>query len=167
MGIEASLHQVTLFQLKRIQKDHELIDKWIFPEDEVDDPRVMTDKGLYLGKSLYALNFLISDDHSGGEPPEAYAVFGKHLLFEEEGGAYFCGYLVPDEVKQVWSDLGHITKDDLLSQFDVDVMNSIPIYPSAGWKESDFSYIYDLFTKMLAYYQDTVHRNNAMIHLVY
>lgn len=164
MGIEASLHQVTLFQLKRIQKDHELIEKWIFPEDEDDDPRVMTDEGLYLGKTLYALNFLISDDHSGGEPPESYAVFGKHLLFEGEGGLHFCGYLVPDEVKQVWSDLGQITKDDLLSRFDVDLMNSIRIYP--GWRESDFDDLYDLFTKMLAYYQDTVHRNNAMIHIV-
>ena len=123
MGIDSSLHQVTLFQLKRTQKDHKLIDKWIFPEDEDDDPRVMIDEGLCLGRSLYALNFLISDDQSGGEPPESYAIFGKHVLFEGEGGVHFCGFLLPDEVKQVWADLARITKDDLLSRFDVDVMN--------------------------------------------
>ena len=165
MGIVATLHQVTLSQLKRIQEDHELIDQWIFYEDE--DPKVMIDEGLYLGRSLYGLNFLITGDHLGGEPPESYAIFGKHLLFEEDWGVDSCTFLMPNEVKQVWSALGAKTKDDLLSQFDVDVMNSIPIYPSADWTESDFHDLYDLFTKMLAYYQETVHKGNAMLHLIH
>jgi len=165
MGINATLYQITLLQLERIMEDHELIDKWIFYEDE--DPKVLIDGGIYLGRSLYGLNFLITGDHLGGKPPESYAIFGKHLLFEDDWGVHSCTYLMPDEVKQVWSALSKITKDDLLSQFDVDVMNSIPIYPSAGWEQSDVSYLYDLFKKLLAYYRDTVHRQNATIHLVH
>lgn len=167
MGIEATLHQVTLFQLKRIQQDHELVDKWIFPEDEVDDPRVMTDEGLHLGRSLYGLNFLITGDHLGGEPPESYAIFGKHLLFEEDWGVDICMYLMPNEVDEVCSAICKITKDDLLSQFDPDVMSSIPIYPPGGWIESDFDILYNKFKKMLAYYEDTVHNRNAMLNLVH
>ena len=167
MGMVASIHQVTTFQLKRIIQSPELVDKWIFPEDDADQEEMLVDDGLYFGRSLFGLNFFMTGYIEGGEPPISYAIFGKHLLFENDWGMHSCNYLMPNEVEEVWSALREITKHDLLSQFDVDVMNEIPIYPSATWEDSDFDYLYDLFEKMTAYYEDAVHNGNAMIHLVY
>ncbi len=165
MGIEASLHQVTEEQLKMLQENERLIDEWIFYEEE--DPGVLVDEGQYLGNSFYGLNEIITGDHLGGEPPASYAIFGKHILFEDDWGIHSCTYLMPGEVKEVWEVLRKITIDDLASHFDAEEMNETPVYPASGWEESDFGYLFHLFQTMLDYYHSAVERKNAMVHLIY
>jgi hypothetical protein len=162
VGIEATLLQVTPFQLKRLVQSPDLVDAWVFPEDGEEE--MLIDDGLYIGKSLYGLHFMITGEDLAGAEPEVYTVFGKHDLTD---CGYDCRYLMPEEVKAVWDVLAEMTEAVLSSNFDVDLMNSIPIYPPAGWHESDFDYLYELFKELVEYYQDAVERQNGIIHLVH
>ena len=167
MGIEASLNELTSYQLKRIKKALELIEKWFFPEDGLLPKSLKKSlyEGLYLGRSLYGLNLLINGDPLGGIPPLSYAIFGKHTLLRDEMGFYWCKYLLSEEAQQVSTALARVDKEDLRENFDLNVLNE-GVYPG-NWEESDFDYLYDLFKKLLSYYRNTAKRQNAMIHFVF
>ena len=167
MGVEVSLFQVSLSQLKKIKCDFNLIDKWFFPDEGVDSD-YNEEHSFYLGRSFHGLHFMLSRTY---EPkPDGslkdFFVFGKHkLCFEKEIGAD-CAYLLPQEVKDLLKMLCNVKRSRLSLKFNPDEMNRIKIYPGR-WCLSDFDVLYELFLQLRKYYRDAAARDNAVINIVY
>lgn len=170
MGVEVSLIQITLFQLKKIQQNPAFIDDWFFVEDQNETPpKPINYEELYLGKSWHGLHFVITGDSDieGGDPPGSYAIFGKHPFEFQDAMLHSCKYLMPNEVKEVSDFLARISKKDLLSVFDPDLMNEIEIYPRSTWIKDEFDSLYDLFREVVVFYQKVSLKNNYVLCLQY
>jgi len=168
MGVDISLFQVTLSELKRIRHDPDLMEKWFFPDEGVDSDYDDKNISLYLGKSHHGLHFIISGTKypKPGDPLQNYFVFGKHNFRLRDNNDNNCKYLLPREVKDLVKILDNIKSKILFSNFDYKEMDRNGIY-GRGWCADDADYMDDLFVRLRNYYKDAAVRGNAIISITY
>lgn len=120
-----------------------------------------TGGGLSLEKSWHALHYLLTGKTEAAPPPLGNAILGGEEIGEERDYGRV-RFLTPQQVREVAEALATISKEDLLSRFDVQRMQaSKVIYPCRNQEELDIAMQY--FEQLADYYSDAAGRGNAML----
>lgn len=119
-----------------------------------------SEEGLTLEKSWHCLHYLLT-----GTAGQTDSVLGKAILGGREIGPDVgygpARYLEPNEVKKVAKSLKTVSKEDLLSRFNLKAMKAAKIY--ACRDEGELQLAQDYFTRVCNYYDEAAARGDAML----
>jgi Domain of unknown function (DUF1877) len=152
--------RVTSAELERVKQDPESVVKLFFPDDERDADGATH---LDVDKAWHAIQFLLTDDPWSGEPPLQNVVMGGTELGEDLGYGP-ARYLVPGEVHEVATALGHITGEALWSRFSATKFATAEIYPQ-GWigSNEERDYVVERYEQLREFFREAASAGDAML----
>jgi hypothetical protein len=148
-------------RLNELLAKSETIMDFLYPDD---DPTSELETDLDIDKTWQAIHFLLTGDAWKGLPPLANAALGGTELGEEDVGYGPARYLSVSEVAEVAAHLSVISKEELISRFNLNQFREREIYPD-GWVGSDeeMNYITGYYLKLVSFFQDASKSNSAML----
>jgi hypothetical protein len=160
MGMTLTLLQVNSATLEEYLNDSSLLENVLFEgvEDDIDDI-------LDLDKSWDGIFFLLTGESSLNSEHKLLKLFYSDNVIDDEqdfgyGPAF---YLLPEEVKEINSELLKMSISDLKKRFDPDKMEALGLYPEIWHDEESLPYLLDNFEELKAFYATAAKRGNIII----
>ena len=134
---------------------------FLYPDNEVESE---SEADLDIDKTWQAIHFLLTGDAWKGSHPLSNAVLGGVELGDEDVGYGPARYLSASEVAEIAAHLSGISKEALISRFDLNKFRKNGIYPD-GWVGSDEekNYITGYYHKLVSFFQEAAKSGNAML----
>ena len=154
-----NLLRVSNAELESYLENSSLLENRIYENDDEDSNLIDIDKAwngilfLLTGQNLENL------DH-----PMAKVFFSNQFIDEEQDLGYGPGhYLTPDQVKEVSSQLGQLSKEELRKKFDAKRMTELEIYPDIWDGEDEVEYLLEYYEVIRNVYSTAAKNNEAVI----
>jgi hypothetical protein len=161
MGMVACMASLSSETLGELQKNPDLIEEYLFPDDGDSEPPNYID----LDKAWHGIHYLLTGQADGGELPQSLAVVGGEE-FGPEVGYGPARFLTAPEVKSVAAVLANLPAQSLASRFDPNDMAAKQIYPDGIWvrdgKEA-LDYVLDNYQQLKTFYREAAERGDAVI----
>lgn len=159
MSMIGNYLRVSPEQLARLRRDPSLITSILYPEGDEEHP---DGTHLDIDKAWHAIQFLLTGEPWGGEPPLHNAVTGGFELGDEDVGYGPARTLTFAEVRAVSVALASISGEQLWSRFDADAFATAEIYPE-GWSSEGKDYILGHYEALRVFFADAAKSGSAMI----
>ncbi|MBN3896182.1 MAG: YfbM family protein [Nostoc sp. NOS(2021)] len=180
MGITASYKRITPQKFAEIQNDIEAAAS--FFELDLDDldfsnPQAMiaklqerrSNKHYFRLEDWHALHFLLTGesnlDDTQTSPPLCNVVMGGTPT-QFEAGYRFVRYLTLEEVRDVADALSQTSVEELKRRFNSTVFNAAEIYPNpspGGWDEEEIETLFELYPKLVRFFQNAAKEGDIVL----
>lgn len=116
---------------------------------------------LDLGRSWYALHYLLCGEVWTGEGPLFDALSGGQPLLQAEE---LVRALTTDQTEATAQALNNKTEEQLTAAFRPEEMNAAKIYPSADWTSpGELEHLLERFRELTAYYGEAAAKRQGML----
>lgn len=96
-----------------------------------------SDDYLNIGKSWDIIHYALCGEQSEGKSPYSYVVLGGKKINDEDVGYGPARYLTPSQVKEAYTAIKDITKNDWISKYDWDIILGDILYSNPNHNNSN------------------------------
>jgi hypothetical protein len=123
-----------------------------------------------LEKDWHALHFLLTGDssmetaHRPGEPFRNVVMGGREANFQTGYGP--ARWFDPEDINDIAGALTKISVEDLRARFSAEAFNEAEIYPRprpGGWDEEEVEGVYDVFPKLVRFFEQAAAAEEVVI----
>ncbi len=161
MGMVACFTSLTSEALLELQKQPDLIEEYLYPDDGESEPPNYID----LDKSWHGIHYLLTGSADGGAEPLFSVVIGGEE-FGPDVGYGPARFLTAEQVRSVAAALSGTSSEALSQRFNPKDMEDKQIYPDVIWVrdgQAALDYLLENYEQLRAFYQGAAARGDAVI----